>query len=305
MDFLQIRNFQTIAKYGNMTRAAEVLYISQPALSLSLQRLEQELGVLLFDRVGRTISLNECGKIFLERSFEMMGALNNAQAEMQLAGALPSTTVNVCWSYKCMIDDYLLHYMDENPGIQLNQYFVPTFQVAQELEQSSCDFAIVGGGTPDEYAFEKIVLPDSNWYIAVPVGHPLAKKESVRLAEFADDPFISYAMETGHKNLTERMCKKAGFECNMVYQAAPGHCLDLVAERGWLMLIAADMVGLVAESPYYQSRIVFHRLNEIDSASHVYLMWNKNKVRSPAAQHFFEYMKSLNRPAKTVTKKKK
>lgn len=64
MDLLQLKYFCAIVEEGHMTRAAARLSIAQPALSASLGRLEKELGVSLFDRVGRNIYLNECGQSF-------------------------------------------------------------------------------------------------------------------------------------------------------------------------------------------------------------------------------------------------
>ena len=67
MDLLQLKYFCAIVEEGHMTRAAARLSIAQPALSASLGRLEKELGVSLFDRVGRNICLNECGQSLCSR----------------------------------------------------------------------------------------------------------------------------------------------------------------------------------------------------------------------------------------------
>ena len=64
MELLQLQYFQAVARTGNITQAAKELYISQPCLSRSISRLEQSLGVALFDRKGRNIVLNQYGKAF-------------------------------------------------------------------------------------------------------------------------------------------------------------------------------------------------------------------------------------------------
>ena len=67
MDLLQMKYFATVAQTGNVTRAAELLNIAQPSLSATIARLENDLGVPLFDRRGRRIVLNQFGKSFLQR----------------------------------------------------------------------------------------------------------------------------------------------------------------------------------------------------------------------------------------------
>jgi len=69
MELLQLKYFRTIARFEHMTRAAEELHIAQPALSKTVSLLEKELGVLLFDRRGRNIFLNQYGKILLAPEF--------------------------------------------------------------------------------------------------------------------------------------------------------------------------------------------------------------------------------------------
>ncbi len=67
MELLQLKYFQTVARLEHMTKAAEELHIAQPSLSKTIARLEKDLGVPLFDRQGRQITLNSFGKVFLKR----------------------------------------------------------------------------------------------------------------------------------------------------------------------------------------------------------------------------------------------
>ncbi len=83
MDFTSLIYFQTVAKYENMSRASEHLHISQPALSKSISLLEESLGVVLFDRYGRSIKLNRYGKFFLERTEIILREFERTKEDLQ------------------------------------------------------------------------------------------------------------------------------------------------------------------------------------------------------------------------------
>src|SRR5690349_12115287 len=83
MELQQLKYFQTVARLQHFTRAAEELYISQPSLSRSIARLEEELGAPLFDREGRQVRLNRLGQTFLKRVERVFNELEVGQRELQ------------------------------------------------------------------------------------------------------------------------------------------------------------------------------------------------------------------------------
>ena len=82
MELLQLKYFKTVAELGKISAAAEALYISAPALSTSISRLEKELGVQLFDRYAKRIALNAQGEIFLRYVNQMFDALECGKKEL-------------------------------------------------------------------------------------------------------------------------------------------------------------------------------------------------------------------------------
>ena len=82
MELLQLQYFRELARNGHLSKTAEALHIAQPSLSQILKRLESEIGVPLFDRVGNRIVLNDSGRIFLKYSDEIFAALDRAVQEL-------------------------------------------------------------------------------------------------------------------------------------------------------------------------------------------------------------------------------
>ena len=95
MELLQLRYFLVAAKYQHMTKAAEVLQIAQPALSQSIKRLEQELGVSLFEREKRNIRLNDAGRFLEQKLLPIMAALDEIPSEIQKKERMNQRTIHL------------------------------------------------------------------------------------------------------------------------------------------------------------------------------------------------------------------
>lgn len=96
MELLQLYYFQVTARCEHISAAARELHIAQPALSQTIRRLEQELGTPLFDRIGKRIQLNDCGRIFLKYTDIALGALSDAKTEISEALSNPEQTITLC-----------------------------------------------------------------------------------------------------------------------------------------------------------------------------------------------------------------
>ncbi len=291
MDISQLKNFQMIASHKRLTHAAHALYISEPALSLSLARLERELGLQLFDRVGRTIILNECGKVFLKHVNEMLYSLENAKTEIDLLLNRSSNKITICWDFMGVLEDYVIQYIGRCSHITVNHYYVPDYQMRDELNKPDCDFAIVWTEDPKSYSYEKIVFPDHEWYIAIPSDHPLAQSPSPRLSQFSEEHFSVSALNLGHKKMTQLLCRNAGFECKIAYMATPTICLDLVIEKKCITFVSKGMVKLGEACSLYTDKIVFIPLLYEDCNVYSLLMWNSKRKLSIAALDFLDYMR--------------
>jgi len=292
MDIQQLRNFQTIALDGRLTRAAQILHISEPALSLSLGRLEHDLGVKLFNRTGRNIILNEYGNIFLKYVNEILQIMKNAQSEIDRLVEHKSSKITICWNYTGVLEKLLLQYIDTHPDITVDNYYVPEYQISDELNNPDCDFAIIGTGNPGNYPFEKIVFLDQEWYLAIPSDHPLAIGPNPRLAQFSEEQFSVSAIVAPHEEMTRRFCKNAGFDCKIAYAVTPTVGLDLVIEKRCLTFVSAGLAKMGAACDMYADKITFIPLAKDECICYTLLMWNKRKKCSRSAQGFLDYLRA-------------
>ena len=121
MDINQLQSFQTIIEMKNLTKAADKLHISQPALSASLSRLEHELGYVLFDRVSRRLQLNDYGQIFAKYAANILQNVQEASAELAKHADSLSKRLTVYSATKRSIGPVYVHFKRDNPDIVLRR----------------------------------------------------------------------------------------------------------------------------------------------------------------------------------------
>ena len=198
MKLSSLRNFLVITGCGSFTRAAEQLLISQPTLSRQIKELEQELGVPLYERNKEGLQLSEAGEIFLEeaadiiercdRLYSLFRPSENKEIKIQeilRIGVQRLFDMNEVWMAVNKLQE-------ENPGTEIELVEGDRHQLKQGILNNRFDVVF----SQEEFHHENHsglkVLPyrENTIKIAVPVGHPLAEKESIRIEELRDESFI-------------------------------------------------------------------------------------------------------------------
>lgn len=186
----QLRQLDAIAREGTMSAAARVLHISQPALSRSLGRLETELGLQLFDRVGRRLLLNDAGRVALEHARQLL------RDEQAMRGAL---------------DDLARHTRALRVGTVapaplwrltalMTERFPELVLTSRMLPEDDVEAGVLGGGVDLGITLHPAAQPVTrscplmveNLSVALPVGHPLATRRSVGTAELDGETFLLF-----------------------------------------------------------------------------------------------------------------
>ena len=285
MEFLQLKYFQLVARHEHITRASEELHIAQPTLSIAISRLEEELGVSLFDRVGRQIKLNQYGRAFLKTVDKIFLQLEDGKKELRdMMGNqdhIFSFAANNLYSYSNVIDQYnKLH-----PNSHFRQTVGPINKMRQALLQGEIDFclsspSIVGEGV------ECIPLAREELYLFVSEKHKFSGRKSIMLSEAANEPFISLPTEFGLRDLTESLCQQAGFKPNVVFES-------LIA-TGIIDLVNINMgVALLPIPPWIEVPDNFAvpiRITAPLCLRTISLSYLKNRYMPAATKNFIEYL---------------
>ncbi|WP_327727176.1 LysR family transcriptional regulator [Streptomyces sp. NBC_00487] len=230
----QLEYFVAVADTGSMSAAAVRCHASQASISTAIADLERRLGVqLLIRRRAKGVSLTEAGSRILGRARAMLAQADEitagAQAEEgRLAGRLKigCYTALTPFLIPLLVDGFTrLH-----PAVDLELIEGQQDEMRQALVQGSCDVALLYA-FGDEAGLSCTTLRANRPYVIVAAGHPLAGRESVSLAELADEPLIIYAQPPAQQN-ADRWFSLAGARPNIRYRTSSIEAVRSMVARG-------------------------------------------------------------------------
>ncbi len=213
MELLQLKYFLAVAESEHMTNTAKQLHIAQPALTQSIHRLEQELGVSLFERAGRGIRLSPAGAYVRDRVKPAMETLENVARDVQLfqQGEQGVVRVGVHAASGVAIDG-IAAYSELNPHV--------SFEITQDERERHRDVIVTTitprGSSTVENAVEKTPFSERIG-IAVPAGSALGNTAS--LADFANERFIALAGSRRFREVCDTFCARRAFTPHIAFES--------------------------------------------------------------------------------------
>lgn len=286
MDLVQLKYFVAVAEAGHLTNAAKKLNVAQPALSTSIARLEKEVGVPLFDRVGRNIYLNHCGEIYLERAHQILDTMKRAQQEISEYCEQCENILNIGIVSKPCSWKILLSFQEEHPECRIRQIDITADCIEEELRKENVDYVISSHlNLPQGLVGEVIRVEPMT--LAVPADHPLAKREWIRLAEASGENFISLPRNYEYRSITDEMCRDAGFEANVTKECFHCHMAELVAAGMGVALMTRERAIQNANN----KQIVFVPIREPVYTRNLYIIWKAGHHFNRVARDFRNFLR--------------
>ena len=237
MDLREIRTFVAVASLGTVSRAAETLHITQPALSRQLANLEDELGLKLFDRAGRRLLLTSEGAQLLQQcrgllSYssslrEQANALKRGDAGMLRVAASPHLIEG-------LFPDFLGDYAKRYPNVQVRLVEAIGPQVMGMLERGEIHVAqsVARALSPDERRFGVFPLAPMEMLAACHPSLALGKNGAVEIRALAPYPLLQATDDFAMRRSFDSACSLAGFTPNYVLECRSPHALLAMAQSG-------------------------------------------------------------------------
>jgi DNA-binding transcriptional LysR family regulator len=196
-----LRAFVATADLGSFRAAADTLHLSASALSRRIEKLEEALGVRLFERTTRKMDLTVVGRGFLERAHRILNEVDNSILEFddlapRMTGELTIACVPSAVRY--FLPDTIAVYHQRYPGIRLRLIDEPSSMVFLAVSRGEADFGLTYVGT-QEPDIEFTPLLDDPFVLACPRAHPLARRKSVAWAELAGMDYLALAQGSGNR----------------------------------------------------------------------------------------------------------
>ncbi|MEV5574922.1 LysR family transcriptional regulator [Spirillospora sp. NPDC052269] len=286
MDLQTVRWFLAVAGHGHVTNAAQELRVSQPGLSRAIARLEQDLGVPLFDRVGRGVELSPFGRVFAEHARRLVAEEEAARRVLAQAADPSRGEVSLAFLHTqgpSFVPDLVRRFRETRPGVTFRLFQDRSARIVAAVRDGRADLAITSprpSGTDLGWG----PLVTERLLLAVPEGHPLARRRLVRTAELAGEPVVAFRQGAGLRTIAEEMFARAGIAPEMPFEGE-----ESATVRG---LVAAGLgVAIVAPPPPGESHAVAHvRLADPLAVRTIGLTWSDVRTRPPVAEAFRRFV---------------
>lgn len=282
MELLQLRYFRTVARMEHMTKAAEELCIAQPALSKTISRLEENVGVPLFDRHGGRIRLNAFGKAFLDKVEKALTLLEEGKKEVSELAGLEQGSIHLATSTLDRLSDALGEFLALHPEVNFRITQASMEEMAHLVETGEVDMCF----TPlpiDRPDISTASVLKEDVYLAVPQGHRFAGRKSIRLSELAEDPFIGYKEGFPVQKMNDLLFQEAGITPNFVCRVDEPAGIASLVRAGLGVALVGNCGG--SGSPLNLLRIEFPVCQR-----NFQIAWHEKRYLSLAARKFRDFL---------------
>ena len=287
MEIRTLRYFLAVAREENMTRAADILHVTQPTLSKALKALEDELGKKLFTRHSFSITLTEEGVLLRNRAEDLVSMADKIEQEFLSLDDITGGDI-----YFGLAESYQIRYLAREirefkklyPDLRYHITSGDTEQVTEKLDKGLLDFAVICE-TPDERKYQYILFPESDYFGAVfPGDSELAEKEGITADDLAGRPL--FTSEQSWENDIRPWAKESFSRLHLEGSFRLAYNGSMFAREGLGILLTLN--NLVDTSP--KSSLVFRPLIP-HLEMKMYLIWNKYQSFTPIAERFLKQIK--------------
>ncbi|MBI2504223.1 MAG: LysR family transcriptional regulator [Candidatus Latescibacteria bacterium] len=289
MDFYQLRSFCEIARQGSFTRAADKLFLTQPALSLQVKALEEELGEALFERAPNRLRLTMAGELLYGHAQAVLARLEVARAEInalqqQLRGRLVLATSDTNCTY--VLPGVLQAFRGEHPQVEIEIRNKMSPEVARLVLDHEVDLGLATLPVRHRDLISEELFARQDVAICPP-GHPLAAKKKVRLQEVAAYPLLALEQGSTSRRLLEEACRQEQVELRTAMDLGSIEVLKRFVEIG-MGVALVPQVAVAAEVEAGRLRAV--EVRGLPRRA-IGLVEHRGRRRSPMAAAFVELLK--------------
>ena len=283
MDIRKLRYFLAVAREENMTRASELLHVSQPTLSKTLKALEEELGKKLFIRKSFSIRLTDEGILLRDRAESLVAMADKIEQEFMSLDDITGGDL-----YFGLAESYQIRYLAREisrfktayPNLRYHITSGDTEQVTEKLDKGLLDFAVICSELPDISKYDYIEFPGSDtWGVVMPAAHPLARKKAICMDDLVGEPL--FCSEQSWNTEIREWAGTRFDDLRLEGSFRLSYNGSMFALEGLGLLLTFEHLTDNSES----SGLVFRPLSP-HLGSYFYLIWNKYHAFTPIAERF-------------------
>jgi len=229
----QLKVFERVAKRLSFTRAAEELFLTQPAVSMQIKQFEEAVGLPLFERLGKKIYLTQAGAELYQLSRNIAQQLDEAEQLIEELKGTETGRLNV--SVANTVHYFAIRLLGEfcrrHPKVRVSFKVTNRKGLLQNLEDNEADLLLMGQ-PPDSQDLEAESFLKNPLVIIAPAGHPLSGKKSIALKELSNETFIMREIGSGTRNSVERFLAERGVHLTVSMEMNTNGAIKQGVEEG-------------------------------------------------------------------------
>jgi DNA-binding transcriptional LysR family regulator len=284
----QLQVFESVARLASYTRAAEELHLTQPAVSMQVRQLEENLGVALFEQIGRRAQLTPAGEEVLRYARSIAGQLEEMQ---QVVAAIKGARggrlrVSAATTANYFIARLLAVFSRRYPGVEIRLDVTNRESLLHQLAENTVDMVVMGR-PPMELDVEAGAFMENPLVVVAPPEHPLARTKDIALRRLQDEVFLVREPGSGTRIAMERFFEEHGIRVRTGMEVGSNEAIKQSVQAG---------LGLGLLSRYTLAlELSLGRLVELDVRGfpirrHWHLVHRRRKRLSPIAEAFKAFM---------------
>jgi DNA-binding transcriptional LysR family regulator len=284
----QLSIFEAVARNLNYSRAADELHLSQPAVSMQIKQLEENIGIALFEQVGKKIHLTEAGHTLFAHSRAVTEQINLAEDSLANLKGLKRGRLNIAVvsTAKYFVPRMLSRFLESHPEAELRLNVSNREEVLQELANYETDFAIMGR-VPQEIDADAERFAKNPYYFVAAPGHALAKRRRLTLEHLAGQSFLVREQGSGTRITLERLFESRHLKLKAAFEMGSNETIKqgVIAGLG-ISFLSRHTVGLELQT----RQLVILPVAGTPIVRDWYLVHRKDKQLSPMAAAFRQFL---------------
>jgi DNA-binding transcriptional LysR family regulator len=284
----QLQVFEAAARLGGYTRAAEALYMTQPAVSMQIRQLEEQAGMPLFDQIGKKIHLTDAGRALYRHAQAILGKVTEAQQELEEMRGVRrgQLDITIASTANYFAPKLIAAFCQRHPEVKVTLDVSNREHILARLADSEKDLAIMGRPPEESNLVAHPFLANPLVVIAAP-NHPLAGKRRLTLARVATEPFITREPGSGTRGAAERHFSEHGVAFEAAMEMSSNEAIKQAVQAG---------LGLGVVSIHtLEMELALDRLAVLDVAGfplqrYWYAVHRQGKRFSAVAQAFLDFV---------------
>ncbi|HQR50542.1 MAG TPA: LysR family transcriptional regulator [Methylophilaceae bacterium] len=283
----QLNVFDAVARHLSYSRAAESLYLSQPAVSMQIKQLEESVGVPLLEQLGKKIYLTAAGREFHNHARAILQQLQDAEAMFaEQKGMSGKLVICVASTASYFTPQLLAEFCKRHPKAEVSLNVTNREQLLQHLAHNEMDMAIMGR-PPEGLDLDATPFMENRLAIIAPPNHPLAGERNIPMSRLAEETFLVREQGSGTRIAMERFFAEKGIRLTTGTEMSTNEAIKQAVQAGMgLGILSLHTVSLELET----GRLIVLDVQNFPILRNWYVVHRKGKRMTAVAQAFKEFL---------------